>query len=156
MFGTIPAITGKVELVYEGEQEGPMNVAYHLMSKTIRTVFPQFFPDPEMIKRRGEDNPYASMVEWFGKNELELLNDCPQADYELMLADVPGLAGIVRKYNPGVEGKEQFLLMEFVLHGIAEFSMISKNVIEQGLTFKDLFNSVFSFDENDLDDEDYG
>ena len=126
------------------------------MSKTIRTVFPQFFPDPEMIKRRREENPYAEIVEWFGKHELELLNDCSQADYERMLADVPGLASIVRKYNPGVEGREQFLLMEFVLHGIAEFSMISKNVIEQGLTFKDLFNSVFSFDENDLDEEDYG
>lgn len=155
IFGAIPAITGKVELVYEGEQEGPINVAHHLMSKTIRTVFPQFFPDPEMIKRRGEDNPYSSIVEWFGRHELELNNDISQADYEKSLTEVPGLAAIVRKYNPKVEGKEQFLLMEFVLHGIAEFSMISKSVIEHGLTFKDLFNSVFSFNEDDIDEEDY-
>lgn len=155
LFGAIPAITGKVELVYEGEQEGAINVAHHLLSKVIRKNFPQFFPDPEMIKRRGEDNPYAEVVEWFGKNELELMADASQADYEKAIAAVPGLAQLVRKYNPGIEGKEQFLLMEFVLHGLAEFSMISKNVMEEGLNFRDLFNSVFSFDEDDLEDDDY-
>ena len=38
--GVIPAITGKVELVYEGEQEGAAVVAQHLINDAIRTFFP--------------------------------------------------------------------------------------------------------------------
>ena len=37
LIGVIPAITGKVELVYEGEQEGAGLVAYNLIGKAIRT-----------------------------------------------------------------------------------------------------------------------
>lgn len=37
--GIVPAITGKVELVYEGEQEGPGIVANDLIGKAIRTQF---------------------------------------------------------------------------------------------------------------------
>jgi len=155
LMGVIPAITGKVELVYEGEQEGPMNVAFHLISKSIRKSFPQFFPDPEMIKRRKEENPYDPIVSWFGRNELDLLHEMSQSEYEKALTEIPGLATLVRKYNPGVEGKEQFLLMEFVLHGIAEYSLISKNVLETGLNFKDLFNSVFSMDDDGYEEGDF-
>ena len=35
----IPAITGKVELVYEGEQEGAAFVANHLIDKAIKKPF---------------------------------------------------------------------------------------------------------------------
>ena len=43
--GVIPAITGKVELVYEGEQEGPGIVARNLIGKAIRTQFIKYFPE---------------------------------------------------------------------------------------------------------------
>src|ERR1035437_9107252 len=46
LVGIIPSITGKIELVYEGEQEGPYQVAYNLMEKTIRTQFATYFPNP--------------------------------------------------------------------------------------------------------------
>ena len=38
--GVISAINGKIELVYEGEQEGASEVAYHLISSAIKTLFP--------------------------------------------------------------------------------------------------------------------
>src|SRR5450432_4072648 len=50
--GIIPSITGKIELVYEGEQEGPYQVAYNLMEKAIRTQFITYFPNPETLKKR--------------------------------------------------------------------------------------------------------
>jgi magnesium chelatase subunit I len=50
--GIIPSITGKIELVYEGEQEGPFQVAMNLLDKAIRTQFIQYFPNPDSLKKR--------------------------------------------------------------------------------------------------------
>ena len=38
-WGIIPSITGKVELVYEGEQEGPYGVAIELINQSIKESF---------------------------------------------------------------------------------------------------------------------
>src|SRR5687767_1736315 len=74
LVGIIPSITGKIELVYEGEQEGPFQVAMNLLDRAIRTQFSQFFPNPDTLKRRspkkGEtpepvDNPYKPILQWF-------------------------------------------------------------------------------------------
>ena len=135
LFGIIPAITGKVELVYEGEQEGAISVAHLLMGKAIRTEFAQRFPDPEMIKRRKEENPYQPIINWFGENELDLEIGFSQTDFNAALHHIPGLAEIVSKYQPGASEEQKLVLMEFVLHGLAEFSMIGKSVIEGGYQF---------------------
>src|SRR4249920_1694794 len=50
--GIIPSITGKIELVYEGEQEGPYQVAYNLLERAIRTQFVQYFPNPDTLKKK--------------------------------------------------------------------------------------------------------
>ncbi len=145
LLGIMPAITGKVELVYEGEQEGSKNVALTLMGKAIRNQFAQFFPDPELAKKRkNEPNPYAQIVNWFGKNEIELLSDLPAKEYQKKLGEVPGLEALVKKYNPNASKEDQLLMMEFVLHGLSEYSMLSKNILEDGMSFADLFTSVFS------------
>lgn len=49
-WGVIPSITGKLELVYEGEQEGPFIVALNLIGKAIRSQFVKYFPAPEKSK----------------------------------------------------------------------------------------------------------
>jgi magnesium chelatase subunit I len=49
--------------------------------------------------------------------------------------------------------------MEFALHGLAEFSLISKHTLTSGLQFKDLLSGMFSLpkDEDEAeDDEDFG
>ncbi len=152
LFGVIPSITGKVELVYEGEQEGASNVAHNLVGKSIRKVFPDFFPDPEKIKRKRLENPFEGIINWFSRHELDLLDDLSDEAYETQLSRVTGLAELVDHYHAGVSNTERNLLMEFVLHGLAEYSLLNKSVLERGLAFKDLLSSVFS---NDLDlDED--
>ena len=42
--GIIPAITGKIELVYEGEQEGAAFVANELIGDALKETFPKYFP----------------------------------------------------------------------------------------------------------------
>jgi len=158
--GVIPAITGKIELVYEGEQEGPAKVANILVGKAIRTLMLQYFPDPEKLKRSKGNNPYSEIINWFGSgHNIEILDNLSMVQYKNILSTVPGLRSIVKQFHPGLSENQQLLLMEFLLHGLAEFSQVSKAYLDNGYSFKDMLGSLFnaSFDdedEEDLDDED--
>jgi magnesium chelatase subunit I len=148
-WGVIPSITGKIELVYEGEQEGSLIVAQNLIGKSIRNQFPNYFPNPEKLKRKKETNPYGEITDWFSAgNEIDILNDIPNKEYFALLSSVPGLEALVKKYHPKTKGEEKFLLMELVLHGLAEYSLLSKNNLVSGLRFRDLFTSVFNQSED--------
>ncbi len=150
LMSIVPAITGKVELVYEGEQEGPKFVAYRLLGQTIRRKFPQIFPSPETIKRKKIENPYAGIVKWFSGSEVEILNDISQKEYARVLYAIPTLSELVKKYCRGLSEQEHLLMMEFVLHGLAEFSVIGKTVMDSSIEFSDVVNSIFSPDEDEL------
>jgi magnesium chelatase subunit I len=170
--GVIPAITGKIELVYEGEQEGPYQVAVNLLDKSIRTQFLQYFPNPEQAKRRKvtgkksadekvEENPYKSIIRWFDAgNHLDLFTDMTDADKLLSLYKVDGLHSFVKKQYPQAKKEENALLMEFVLHGLSAYSLISKKIIDGKIEFKDLIGSMMSsgamnFTDDDLSDDDF-
>ncbi|UXE65408.1 MAG: magnesium chelatase [Chryseotalea sp. WA131a] len=156
--GVIPSITGKVELVYEGQQEGPGIVAQNLVGKAIRTQFIQYFPDPEKFRKQKEKSPYKKISSWFGDgNSLDLLHDMPNSDYEKTLKSVPGLADLVNEYHKAQDISMKLFLMEFALHGLAEYSLISKHNLSSGLQFKDLLSSMFTmptFDEDDTEEDD--
>lgn len=167
--GIIPSITGKVELVYEGEQEGPYQVAMNLVDKAIRTQFIQYFPNPETLKKRrntgkpsleekAEENPYRPITAWFDKgNHLNISFNTPDKDKILLLYKVDGLHSLVKKYFPKAGEEQSALLMEFVLHGLASYSMISKKIFEGKVEFKDLIGSMMNLggkeDEFEFDEE---
>jgi magnesium chelatase subunit I len=155
--GVIPAITGKIELVYEGELEGPAKVANMLIGKSVKTLLLQFFPDPEKVKKSKAPNPYAEIIGWFGDSNTILLNDdLPFEEYKKALNSVAGLKELVKKFHPKLSANQQLLLMEFVLHGLAEFSQLNKGFLDNGFAFSDMFNSLFNLepDEDDLDMDD--
>jgi len=158
--GIIPSITGKIELVYEGEQEGPYQVAYNLLQKAIRTQFVKYFPNPESYKKRKtresvvEENPYKAITRWFDAgNQLNVSFDLKDEDKIQLLYKVDGLFGIVKKHYPNASTKENALLMEFVLHGLSTFSMISKKVLEGKIEFKDLMGSMINLSSQSFSDE---
>jgi magnesium chelatase subunit I len=175
LVGVIPSITGKIELVYEGEQEGPYQVAVNLLDKSIRSQFIQYFPNPEAGKKKrntgkpsqqekAEENPYKSITRWFDAgNHLDLMVDMKDADKIAALYKVDGLFAFVKKFYPKVSDTEAALLMEFVLHGLAAYSMISKKMIEGRIQFKDLVGSMMNFgqmnlgeeEEDDFNEDDY-
>ncbi len=153
-YGIIPSITGKIELVYEGEQEGPSKVAHILISKALRSLFDKYFPSPDKLKKSQEGNPYQSIINWFSKgNHVDILGNLSNKDYRDILCKVPGLVDLVKKYHPKVPEDLQFLLMEFVLHGLSEYSLLSKYRLETGIQFKDMLSSMFTMGE-DEDEED--
>ena len=52
--------------------------------------------------------------------------------------------------------EEKLFFMEFALHGLAEFSQLSKHELEKGMQFKDLISGMFSMPEDeDADDFNY-
>lgn len=147
--GVIPSITGKVEMVYEGEQEGAASVAQHLIGKAIRTIFPEYFPAPDKLKKKVEANPYHVIIDWFGSgNAIDLHSDIPDRRYAAMLGAIDGLDDVAKKYQPDVRGTERLFMMEFILHALAEYSRLSKNPISSGVQFNDLLGSMFSSGEN--------
>ena len=159
--GVVPSITGKIELVYEGEQEGPLNVAYRLLGLAIRTLFTQYFPDPQSFKKgrdpqkaKSKPSPYQPIVDWFGKgNDLLILQDEQEAGYLAHLYKVDGLYAAVKQYYPNADEAQAGLLMEFLLHGLSEFSMISKKGVEKGgYAFGDMLGSMLNmnFEEDDI------
>lgn len=151
MQGIIPALTGKIELVYEGEQEGPYQVSVNLLEKAIRSLFVQYFPDPESFKKKKNkdqsiSNPYNLITLWFDKgNSLDLLFQLKDAEKVKMLNQVDGLGEIVLKYFPKANGKQKAFLMEFVLYGLSSYSLISKKILSSKVEFKDLMGSMFQF-----------
>lgn len=145
LYGTIPAINGKIELVYEGEQEGPAVIAQNLISLAIRNLFIQLFPDPGKLKHKKETSEYSEIIAWFAQNAmLNLLEKENDAGYASALQLVDGLEELVKKYYPQLKNAEKLTLMEFVLHGLAEHSLLSKNKISQGISFKDFFGSLLN------------
>ena len=147
-WGVIPAITGKVELVYEGEQEGPYSVAIALISKAIKTEFLKYFPNPDKLAKGTEKDHYGTIRAWFAAgNTIDLFNDCSDKIYKKELDKVAGLRKLVSQFDE----KEQYTYMEFALHGLAEFNIINKDVLESKFSFRDLLANLF--DENMFDED---
>jgi magnesium chelatase subunit I len=146
LVGIIPSITGKIELVYEGEQEGPYQVAFNLLEKAFRSQFTNYFPNPDQFKKRkGEENPYKPVIAWFDKgNHLDVFFNSRDQDKIHLLYKVDGLHAFVKKYFRHANERETALLMEFVLHGLSAYSMISKKVVEGKIEFKDLIGSMMN------------
>src|SRR5579871_6857721 len=167
LVGIVPSITGKIELVYEGEQEGPYQVAFNLLEKAFRSQFVNYFPNPEQLKKRKageakEENPFKPITNWFDKgNQLNLFFNTKDDDKIQHLYKVDGLHALIKKYFKHANEKETALLMEFVLHGLASYSMISKKIVEGKIEFKDLIGSMVNLGsgtystDQDFDNDDF-
>lgn len=157
LIGIIPSITGKIELVYEGEQEGPQQVALNLLDKAIRTQFTKYFPNPELFKKKKPENggnPYRKVIQWFEKgNKISLEQDTADKILDQQLGKVDGLKDLVKKYFPRTSAREAFLLMEFVLHGLSAYSLINKKLLEGQVEFGDLLGNMMNMDLNQGDED---
>ena len=60
---------------------------------------------------------------------------------------------MVKKYFAQSNEMQTALLMEFVLHGLASFSLISKKIFENKIEFKDLMGSMMNFGNKDYEEE---
>ena len=143
--GIIPALTGKVELVYEGEQEGAAAVAQHLISDAIHSFFPAHFPKIEKLEKDIDASPYAKVLEWFfAETGFELLDDASDEEYRKQLDAVQPLEDLIKNYQPTIAPEDKYFLKEFVLWGLVEYDKLSKDRVDVGYQFKDLYSSYIN------------
>ncbi|MCG9793595.1 sigma 54-interacting transcriptional regulator [Flavobacterium algicola] len=143
--GVIPAITGKVELVYEGEQEGAAFVAQHLLGAAIQTLFPLYFPKIEKLEKPNEKTTYTDLIEWFfAESGFELLDDTTGDDYKNILNAIVPLEILIKKYQPELAAEDHLFMKEFILWAMVEYKKLSKDRIATGYQFKDIYGSYIS------------
>ena len=148
-WGVIPALTGKVEMVYEGEQEGPHAVALNIIGAAVKKVFLEHYPNPTKLKRGQERDPYGVVKAWFAAgNTVDLFTDLPNQKFYLELDQVAGLVKVAE--SAGVDKADMYTFAELALHGLAEFEVLSKEFIQTRWVFRDFLTGNLK----DEDDED--
>ena len=149
----VTAVSGKVELVYEGEQEGPTNVARHLIGRAVKSVFSKLMPDAYRTGRKGQTPQegatapeYRDIVEWFARGtSIEISDEMPDAEFRERLDAVRGLDRLARKHLKPAGADEETIAMEFILEGLHQFSILSKERLDAGsITYGDMLKSMFS------------
>ena len=143
LIGMIPSITGKVELVYEGEQEGTSFVANHLISEATKTLFLSYFPKIEKLKKQDQQTPYDQVLSWFfDEDAFELSDEATQESYAFALNSITPLRILIMKYQPNVAEIDMPFLMEFVLWALVELKQLSKRKTDNGVSFNDAYDNL--------------
>ncbi|MBQ0732709.1 magnesium chelatase [Aquimarina celericrescens] len=143
--GVIPAITGKVELVYEGEQEGAASVANSLIAEAIKELFPDYFPAIEKLEKEDYESPYQELINWFFEESgFELLDEIPDAAYKSKLDAVKPLNDLIKEYQSDLDKDDHYFMKEFLLWGLVEYKKLSKHRLSEGFQFNDLYGSYIS------------
>jgi len=149
----VSGIVGKVELVFEGEQEGPLKVARALVGKGVRETFSLHFNNPLERTRRGrkgeaaERDPYAEVLGWFGQgNTLDVTDTMPTREFVGELEKVPGLRALAAE-RLGVDPDDDYAIgtaMEFVLDGLHQHSKIAREEVDAHVSYSDMLGSIFN------------
>jgi magnesium chelatase subunit I len=137
----VPAITGKVELVYEGEREGASKVARHLIATGCRKVFDSFFPDviQEGSEPRLKSDRYKPVLDWFAKgHDIEIADDMDDQAYCAALEKVPGLEALAREFLPQKSRFSRAVVMEFILEGLHAHSLLAKEDTASSSSYSDM------------------
>jgi len=123
----IPSITGKIELVYEGEQEGADHVAKMLIDKAVMTQFEKIFPRIPKLEKEGVKTPYTDLINWFDKNFIELNYTDTDEEFFKNLKTVKPLGVIIEKYASKLSSADQAFCMEMVLWGLSITNKLDKS-----------------------------
>jgi magnesium chelatase subunit I len=147
LYSIIPSITGKIELVYEGEQEGAVLVAQSLIGKAINEVFSRHFPKPSKGRANPDgppvQNPYEAVVDYFSTGrKLELSDEMSLSDYTKALEGVAGLKELVKKYFDTKDDRERLLRMELVLEGLHHNNIIAREEEDTIVRYADIFSDM--------------
>ncbi|SYZ72164.1 conserved hypothetical protein [Candidatus Zixiibacteriota bacterium] len=148
LYSVISSIVGKVELVYEGELEGPTILAVNLIGEAIKKTFGRYFPPPRRegkvnLDRPAEQNIYEAVIDFFSTGKrLELSDEMPYEEYKKQLTQIFGLKEIAQKYMPAKDPRETLLIMEFVLEGLHRANIIAKESPDNRFIYADMIENI--------------
>jgi magnesium chelatase subunit I len=142
----IPSITGKIELVYEGEQEGADEVAKLLIDNAIMTQFEKLFPRIPKLEKEGVKTTYTDIINWFENNFIELNYDDTDAAFYANLKIVTPLNDVIQEYASQLNDQDQTFCMEFILWALTINNKLDKSEN----------NKSYKFDSNNISQHFYG
>ena len=138
----LPAMTGKLEMVYEGEQQGPEMVALRIVGQALKDEFETLFPELDRAAGSGgEDDtgPYHEILAWFAQgNSITLSDEQPFAEYEASLERVPGLLGLVDRELEPATPQERALLAEIALDGLHQSLKLGRHDMDRTITYREM------------------
>jgi len=124
LYAALPAVTGKLELEYEGELKGAEAVARDIVRRAIGQVFGRLAP------RIDTDDVVAHFD---ADNQLRVPDRVRTAELIEVFATVPGLLDAARAIAPSGAADEVAAAAEFVLEGLYARKLISRSE-ERGYT----------------------
>ena len=137
VMSVIPAIIGKIEMVYEGEQEGAVNVSYALIRSAIRTQAVTFFPELKDLKKlkNNSSETYNSIINWFSSNKLDfILGELSYPIYlnHMVVITVWGVYEefLSTKFNQLVILKIPIIVFFTILLSIIFYYIIDRNILK--------------------------
>ena len=141
--GIIPAINGKIELVYEGEEQGADQISFNLINEGVKSIFLKYFPEVSKLEKPNEETPYDSLLNWFIQNDNEIFigDDFTDSEYKNVIDQIKELSNLVKKYCKDIDDKDQYFVKEILLWGLTSFKKLTKNRMEDGIEFKDSLGS---------------
>ena len=143
LYSAVPAITGKVELVYEGEKEGTQKVALHLIGRALKVVFDRRLPDAYAAKEQHGHGDFEPVLGWFqGGRSVDVSDSLGSEALGERLGDIPGLEEIARKYLGARARAEVVAAMEFVIDGLHQSSLLARNEVIGGRVYRDMFEEM--------------
>jgi magnesium chelatase subunit I len=120
VYAALPAITGKLELEYEGEVKGADHVSRELIRTAIAKTYDQYFTGANV----------QQIVQWFDLGgEIQLSDSVPALE---ALENLKEIQGLIDKLGPlGVSQKDspeqQVSAAEFILEGLHAHKRIGRN-----------------------------
>lgn len=142
--GIIPALTGKMEIAYEGEQEGARYVAEHLIQMAVKSLFESLFPKIMKLEKQGVKGPYHEIISWFNdlSEDFELVDNMTDEEYRKELDRVAPLDDLINKYQSDTDTTDRYFLKEIVLWGLAENKKLSRILVDDGIGFSNTYNDL--------------
>ena len=120
VYAALPAITGKLELEYEGEMKGADFVGRELIRAAIAKTYDDYFKNVDM----------QQVVQWFDLGgEIQLADTAGAADALPALRGIQGLMEKIVKVGVGPKDtpETQVSAAEFVLEGLHAHKRIGRN-----------------------------
>jgi magnesium chelatase subunit I len=120
VYAALPAITGKLELEYEGEMKGADFVGRELIRSAIAKTYDEYFTGANM----------QQVVQWFDLGGEIQLSDSIAADEAL--ENLKGIQGLIEKLGPlrvsqKDDAEQQVSAAEFILEGLHAHKRIGRN-----------------------------
>ncbi len=135
LLSIIPAITGKLELVYEGEQKGTYEVALEILNEAIQEECEIIFPPIEKKKKNGPDI-YKPVTDWFvTSGSIDLESDMSQKAFIKVMNQFPTPELLMEMME--IEKQDVLLWREMTLHYLCHHQILQKEWHDQRLAIRD-------------------